>query len=1358
MTHRDNGTVQRSILVVDDTPANLHLLVRLLRQQGYNARAAINGNLALSGAKTMPPDLILLDIMMPDMNGYEVCSLLKADEQTKDIPVIFISAIDDAMDKARAFAVGGVDYIPKPFQQAEVLARVENQLRLRSAQQQLQSQNLRLQNFSASLKQLHRLNTTAYNQLEALFSDYLQTGCEILGFPAGIISFIDREIYKIHSIQSNFEFLSPNLELNLKDTYCAEVVEKGKTVIYPLVSEIVALRDRALYQNWHIESYIGTPIWVNSSIYGTLNFCSPDRKARDANNAHAQEIIELMAQSLGKWIESYHAEMKRQRAEEETQLLLSVTQAISQAADFSMALDAALEQVCEASGWSYGEAWIPNPDESKLECSPAWYYNDDTQDDSQMLTKIQKFRKASRGLTFTKGVGLVGRVWEQAQPEYMQNPAAESGTAFVRYEIAQTCGVTLGLGVPILMPPVFSLGQEQPGRVLAVLIFFMFESSVPKSYPEDERLAELVSSVATQLGTVMQQKQAEAQLRALFAAMDDLVIIRNRAGRCLNVAPTNTTNLEKPAEELRGTTLHDILPQDTADLLLGCIQQTLDGKQTTRVEYSVTIGDREVWLDARLSPLSRDTAIFVARDISDRVQAESQLQQLAAELEERVKQRTTQLQEANQILRAVLDAVPGFVSWIGLDATKPSLIQGESPVPNLHYLGVNRLLADSLQLPPEHFIGQNLGFFTPDSSFTKFMNRFFLDERSSDSEVIRIEVNQEKHDYLVVAQKYQNNTAAVSVGIDITPRIQAEQKLQNAYQKLQLLSELTLKIRQSLDLQEILQIAVLEVQKLLNADRVLIVEIESQDYGVAIQEAVLPGLPKAENRYLDVPCTQENTEAFQQGQCIVVNDIEQFKGTPQELQNLQALQVKAKLVMPIFIQKRLWGALIVHQCYQPRQWHSDEIELLQQLADQIGIALSQAQLLNHLEELVAERTAKLRQANSSLQQEIDVRLQAEAALRDSERQLRLIADALPVLVAYVDIDEYYRFNNQAYEEWFGVPLNQITGRSMRDVLGENYYQSIRESVTLALSGDRVNFEIQAPEMNGISRYISITYIPDFGSQQQVKGFFSVAIDLSDRKAIEQMKDEFLSIASHELRTPLTSIRGSLGLLATGRLGELSSQGQRMLDIAVSNTDRLTRLINDILDLQRIESGRVKMVKKACNAVDLIVQAAEAMQAMADEARVTLHLQVEHQIFVGSVPPISLWVDPDQILQTLTNLISNAIKFSYPEGTIWIGVSQQSRLSDDTLSTASPASPEVLFQVVDQGRGIPKDKLESIFGRFQQVDASDSREKGGTGLGLPICREIIKQHGGKIWVESVPHQGSTFYFTLPAQPPDDSPEE
>lgn len=244
-------------------------------------------------------------------------------------------------------------------------------------------------------------------------------------------------------------------------------------------------------------------------------------------------------------------------------------------------------------------------------------------------------------------------------------------------------------------------------------------------------------------------------------------------------------------------------------------------------------------------------------------------------------------------------------------------------------------------------------------------------------------------------------------------------------------------------------------------------------------------------------------------------------------------------------------------------------------------------------------------------------------------------------------------------------------------------------------------------------------------------------DLRQRTELDTVKDEFISTVSHELRTPLTSIRGALGLLSAGLMGKVDERAANLLRIASTNTDRLVRLINDILDLERMDSGNAPIRLRPCSLRELVLQSVDTMSAMAQEAGVYLETAPGHHgaglLFEG---------DPDRLQQVLTNLLSNAIKFS-PVGS--------------TVRVETSTSPDSLtVRVEDRGRGVPADKLESIFGRFHQVEASDSRQKGGTGLGLAICRSIVHQHGGDIWAErndlrlpGVP--GTTFLVRLPRNP-------
>jgi signal transduction histidine kinase/DNA-binding response OmpR family regulator len=242
------------------------------------------------------------------------------------------------------------------------------------------------------------------------------------------------------------------------------------------------------------------------------------------------------------------------------------------------------------------------------------------------------------------------------------------------------------------------------------------------------------------------------------------------------------------------------------------------------------------------------------------------------------------------------------------------------------------------------------------------------------------------------------------------------------------------------------------------------------------------------------------------------------------------------------------------------------------------------------------------------------------------------------------------------------------------------------------------------------------------------------LQLSHRSELDTLKDEFISTVSHELRTPLTSIRGALGLLSSGIIGDVDAKALNLLRIAVTNTDRLIRLINDILDLERMESGRAPLQIRRCSLRDLAQQAIDTMTPMADSNSV--HLALEPSSIAHVAYPESLFFDgdSDRILQVLTNLLSNAIKFSPVASTVRI--------------YTEATSDSILLKVVDEGRGIPSDKLDTIFDRFQQIEPSDARQKGGTGLGLAICRSIVQQHSGSIWAQRNLGPGTTLYVMLP----------
>lgn len=386
-----------------------------------------------------------------------------------------------------------------------------------------------------------------------------------------------------------------------------------------------------------------------------------------------------------------------------------------------------------------------------------------------------------------------------------------------------------------------------------------------------------------------------------------------------------------------------------------------------------------------------------------------------------------------------------------------------------------------------------------------------------------------------------------------------------------------------------------------------------------------------------------------------------------------------------------------------------------------------------LEEEVGRRTQELTAATEALVVARDAAERAADENAELSRRNRMVLDAAGEGIFGLDGCGMMTFINPAAAAMLGWQVDEILGRKLHDVIqcGRTPDATDHSCFLCSSGGNALNSVSEIATFNkrdGSSIPVEYTASSIVGDDGLVTGRVVTFRDISVRRAVEQMKEEFVSTVNHELRTPLTSIRGALGLLNSGRIGPVGERGQRMLSIAVENTDRLIRLINDILDVERINAGKFDLDFASVVASDLMRTAVDGVQALADQAKVELQIEPAHTM---------IWVDCDRIVQTLTNLVSNAIKFS-PAGT--------------TVSIGGTFSADVFtFHVSDRGRGIPQDRLESVFERFKQIDASDSRDKGGSGLGLAICRSIVNAHGGRIWAERRDGGGSRFLFTVQPAP-------
>ncbi|MFB2937447.1 PAS domain-containing protein [Aerosakkonemataceae cyanobacterium BLCC-F154] len=703
----------------------------------------------------------------------------------------------------------------------------------------------------------------------------------------------------------------------------------------------------------------------------------------------------------------------------------------------------------------------------------------------------------------------------------------------------------------------------------------------------------------------------------------------------------------------------------------------------------------------------------------------------------------------------------------------------------------------------------------------------------------------------------------------IDRRKQAQGLLQEKFEAQRLSMEITQRIRQSLNLEEIFQTTVNEIRQLLQTDRVIIFQFDPKWRGTVVAESVGTQWTAILSTEIYDPCFGEQyVEPYKQGLVTVKSDIYNAGIDICHLQLLANFQVRANLVVPIVKGGELWGLLIAHNCARPRQWQSTEIDLMRQLANQVSIAIQQSELFEQvqtelterkqaemalkqlnaeLEQRVAKRTLELSQLNDRLLEvllalqeseerrrlaldlthigfwdfhipsgkviwndnhftllglnpnttdpsfelwrscvhpedlnwvekqflesianctdfaaeyrivhpdgsvhwlmgrakaisdaegkpvrslgvllDICDRKQIEEALRQSEAKFRSLSEYSPLGVFKTNIHGDYVYINPRYQAICGCTFDEALGKGWLQFIHPEDREKFKAAFAKVRAQKQEFFgEMRFVRKDGTIRFARVRSAPIVSATNNLIGYVGMVEDITDNRAIEVMKKEFISIVSHELRTPLAAIRGSLGLLASGVLKNKPETAQQMLDIAVHDTERLVRLVNDILDLERLEAQKVKLNKQWYDGLMLMQQSVETVQSLAIQSNIRL---------VVEPTSVLVWGDSDRIIQTLVNLISNAIKFSPPETTVTLSVKDQTN--------------QVLFEVKDQGRGIPADKLETIFGRFQQVDASDSREKGGTGLGLAICKSIVQQHRGKIWVESYLGEGSSFYFTLP----------
>lgn len=352
------------------------------------------------------------------------------------------------------------------------------------------------------------------------------------------------------------------------------------------------------------------------------------------------------------------------------------------------------------------------------------------------------------------------------------------------------------------------------------------------------------------------------------------------------------------------------------------------------------------------------------------------------------------------------------------------------------------------------------------------------------------------------------------------------------------------------------------------------------------------------------------------------------------------------------------------------------------------------------------------------------------------RNPSLILDSLARGIIVTDRNWRVHYANEFLVSGLGTTKDYLVGKELMDLAGEFSQKEASGELLRALGNITSSpptelltmiFPVLIPKRKFV-RIIVQPYgeVQSAGDTDDTKGFLFTFADATQEGEIDEMKNDFISVASHEMRTPMTSIKGSLELLLGGYAGELPAEATELLGISLTAVDRLVRLINDLLDIAKIESGKMELHLDKHDVGDIVRRSMRSLRALAETHRVSIQLDQPNPL-----PPVL--ADRDRLDQIVTNLLSNALKYSPADSVVHVRVGQ----FGDTIRVT----------VTDEGPGIPVDQLERVFDRFMQLQGA----KKGTGLGLTICRALIEQHKGSIWVDSEPGHGASFNFDLPLAP-------
>jgi two-component system phosphate regulon sensor histidine kinase PhoR len=370
---------------------------------------------------------------------------------------------------------------------------------------------------------------------------------------------------------------------------------------------------------------------------------------------------------------------------------------------------------------------------------------------------------------------------------------------------------------------------------------------------------------------------------------------------------------------------------------------------------------------------------------------------------------------------------------------------------------------------------------------------------------------------------------------------------------------------------------------------------------------------------------------------------------------------------------------------------------------------------------LAWRQKFLRQQQRVHAETEDARRRQQQTTVEAQAQQQVLFNSMLEGLLLLDRHRKIYLGNRAFKNLFGLKT-ELRGRTIMEALRLHELSDLVERVET--DGQVFDYELKLPELNG--RWLRVNAAVISNSADEREGTILVFHDVTRLKQLERTREDFVANVSHELRTPLSLIKGYAETLLDGARND-PAVAERFLKIIERNAERLDLLIQDLLAISALESGQMKLQLQPVSLSSLVEKTFSDLHSRAETKNLKL---------VNELPDLSVNADAHRLEQVLANLVDNAIKYGRAEGTVTVG----GRLNSETNQL------EIFVQ--DDGPGIPTEALDRVFERFYRVDKARSRDQGGTGLGLSIVKHIVQNHGGKVWVNSEPGQGATFFFTLP----------